>query len=97
MARNQLSLAHNGNADSPERLFLLPTQGENWLGAGCSFPNPKQWKRAGEVQTLPLSSLSLPGAIYSAAHTLLKQVTQTGLTSCIHTHGAQATCKAQQT
>ena len=40
MARNQLSLAHNGNVNSPER--LSPTRGENWLGACCIFSKSKQ-------------------------------------------------------
>lgn len=42
MARNQLSLAHNGNVNSPER--FSPTQGESWLGECCVFPNPNSGK-----------------------------------------------------
>lgn len=42
MAKNQLSLAHNGNVNSLER--FSPTQGENWLGECCVFPNPNSGK-----------------------------------------------------
>lgn len=83
MARNQLSLAHNGNVNSPER--LSPTQGENWLGAGCVFPNPNTEREFAGLKSC-LLLLSLPGAIHSFAHTLLKQVIQTGLTSSQETY-----------
>lgn len=83
MARNQLSLAHNGNLNSPERLSC--TQGENWLGAGCIFPNPNSERELAGLKSGPLF-LSLPGAIHSSAHTLLKQVIQTGLTSSLKTY-----------
>lgn len=56
MARNQLSLAHNGNVNSPER--LSPTQGENWLGAGCIFPNPNTEREFAGLKSCLLSSPS---------------------------------------
>lgn len=93
MARNQLSLAHNGNVNSPER--LSPTQGENWLGAGCIFPNPNSERELARLKSCPLF-LSLPGAIHSSTHTLLRQVIQTGLTSSLETysHTYAHTCYA---
>lgn len=57
MARNQLSLAHNGNVNSPER--LSPTQGENWLGACCIFPNPNSERQVAGLKSCPLFSPSL--------------------------------------
>lgn len=58
MARNQLSLAHNGNVNSPER--LSPTQGENWQRLGCILPNPNsEMEFAGLKSRLPLPSFSL--------------------------------------
>lgn len=43
MAKNKLSLAHNGNVNSPEH--FCPTQGESWLGECCVFPNPNKEKQ----------------------------------------------------
>lgn len=63
MARNQLSLAHNGNVNSPER--LSPTQGENWLGACCIFPNPNTEKQVAGLKFCP-PFLSFPGAPHRA-------------------------------
>lgn len=58
MARNQLSLAHNGNANSPER--FSPTQGGSWLGECCVFPNPNRGKYVdGLKNPAPLFSPSL--------------------------------------
>lgn len=80
MARNQLTLAHNGNVNSPE--LFPPTQGEIWLGAGCILPNPNSERELARLKSCPpppTSALLLPGAVHSFAHTLLKQVIQTGL------------------
>lgn len=57
MARNQLSLAHNGNVNSPER--VSPTQGEDWLGAGYIFPNQNSERELARLKWCPLSSPSL--------------------------------------
>ena len=57
MARNQLSLAHNGNVNSPE--LLSPTQGEIWLGAGCIFPNPNSERELARLKSCPLLAFSL--------------------------------------
>lgn len=51
MARNQLSLAHNGNVNCPER--LSPTQGEIWLGAGCIFPTPNSEMELAGLKSCP--------------------------------------------
>lgn len=59
MARNQLSLAHNGNVNSPER--LSPTQGEIWLGAGCIFPTPNSEKELAGLKLCPLLCSSPEG------------------------------------
>lgn len=51
MARNQLTLAHNGNVNSPE--LLSPTQGEIWLGAGCILPNPNSERELARLKSCP--------------------------------------------
>lgn len=59
MARNQLSLAHNGNVNGPER--VSPTQGENWLGVLQHLSKSKHWKAGSRVKILPcLLSLDSP-------------------------------------
>jgi hypothetical protein len=74
MLRNQFSLTHNGDVNSPELLF--PTQGKCWLGAGRTEEGENN---LGEIL------LSLPGAMFSSTHASLTKVTQTGLFNYVHT------------
>lgn len=57
MARNQLSLAHNGNVNSPKQ--LSPTQGEIWLEAGSIFPNHNSERELAGLKSCPLLSFTL--------------------------------------
>lgn len=95
MARNQLSLAHNGNVNSPEH--LSPTRGENWLGAGCIFPIPNSEKGLARLKSHqpPPFPPSLKRFTALPIH-YSKQVIQTGLTGSLKTysHAYAHTCYA---
>lgn len=86
MARNQLSLAHNGNVNSPER--LSPTQGENWLGACCIFPNPNSERQVAGLKSCPLFSPSLERFTALPVHYSNRSSKQVSLAiwKHIHTH-----------